>query len=594
MRKHLYKGLLLLSGALCFGVALTGAACASDSLETTPAAPAAQAQSGYLHVIESGSPENVQGEEGDACLVVTSGEFWQKTAHGWIKGDVESYTSEADSLVVTYTDGSVHTYSVMPAEAGHEHTKGTVYTVYDPKCVIPGIGVWTCEGCHASFAEILPAVAENHSYNEENYGKCDYCGYLESGVPGFEVNDSSDLADVFEKVEDGDTVVLKEDTQVQADSSLNVGDKNITVDVKGKEFSLNKEKDVSGYGSNLSVEAGGTLTFTDSSEGHTGSFNVTIPEGGGNYADEEGHRSGFFLNAEGTEENRAQVNFKDVEINIQDENTMNVVMSASYADVTLGEGTVLNVEGVAYTAAMYVADGADLTIDGAQVNTKGDVTPFIVGNYGEDANLTLKSGEIHMEDASDRMFGVQVNGGGHFNMEGGTIRITGDLSTEDTGAESSGSCVAIGVENRVNAGSYYDVVPSSVNITGGEIVLAPINGTAFGIVTWPGDTIINFSGTIVCNATESGYAFAFSNSDEFAYMKDPKWHPTIILSGECSVQISKDSGRNYLYDTKKNGSGAFVWNSSNKYIYDNTADHRFGEEHKDNYGEQFLQPYIAD
>ncbi len=475
MKKLLHKGLLLLSGALCFGVALTGAACASDSLETVPVSPEAQTQSGYLHVIESGSPENVAGEEGDACLVVTSGEFWRKTGRGWVKSSVESYTSEEDSLVVTYTDGSVHTYSVTPAEAGHEHTYGTVYTVYEARCVVPGIGVSTCTECGSSIAVILPAVAENHSYNKENYGKCDYCGHLESGAPGFEVDKDSNIEEVFDQVEDGDTIELSGDLTITDPSAMNISGKNITWDIKGNDVAIEKHReDSTGF-----CFDGGSLTITDSNatseSEERGKFTLNVAEADNQSARDKGTYAMRVNNAD------LRITNIDFEIiNSTENNSHAMYVTGGKIDVESDAKIIVkqgeNADGHQTEGGygIYISEGAEMNLNATTVESEGPIFPFVVGNNAKSEEKTVlninEGTEIlyHNSACSYGAFDVYPNG--VVNMDEGSKIVIDGKSLDPDKAEGS---------NYSNAMAFVVIGGGEVNFNG-EIDLGLDLGMAYG------------------------------------------------------------------------------------------------------------------
>ena len=582
-------GLVTVMGTLCLGLTLAGVACTGGG--ATNEVPAEDV-SGVVHFLERGEPTDSLGETGDACLVATSGEFFRKTENGWKYEDLTSYAVNDGVLNVSFKSGENENYSLIDegtTEVGHVHTYGDTYTIYEAKCIIPGIAVKYCTTCKYAFPVVLAVQPGHHDIDEDNYGKCKVCGKLQDGTKGFEVKpqgteenakiSETQLSDVFNKAVDGDTIIMQGETEISADSQLSFSDKGLTIDVRGHDFTLKKDDCTEGAPSNITVGAGGSLTITDSSSDNSGSLSFEIPLGGGN-----GGGTSRCLEAIGEVDNRAQLEFKDIKVNINDNNMTNIVMVTANADVVFGEDTVFNINGVAQTIGIYANTNSNLTIDGAQINAEGDVVPFIVGGHEQGATLTLKSGEINLKDAGDSMFAVQVNGGGNFIMEGGKIEISGDMSAK---IEDSTDCsIAIGIENRYSNGTIYQ---SQVNLMGGEIVLAPTKGTAMGIVAWPGMSEIHLACKITCNATEEAFAFAMTiSSDPY----DEQNHSTLILQDGCEVEIKGDSAYNRLYDGKKQGTAPAQWQSGNTYIFDKTTDKRFGEKNKEKFGGLFIQPYV--
>ncbi len=610
--------MILATGSLCVGLLAAAVACGGNNQGSEENALEV---SGSVLFLQEGAPERRFGGSGDVCIVTSTGTIYRKDGTEWQQTAFEEYTVNGERLQVTYSDGTVGTYELASPQADRgtnsacAHASfGEVKTIYPSLCVVPGIGVKTCTECHESFVEILPADPANHRFNRDNYGRCDICAHVSSGVVGYEASDSEQLKELFQenKLEDGDTVVLQGGAEIHAEDELHIEENtDITLDVHGQTFDFQKDKNsLTGAKTNIEVGPGGSLTVTDSSDDHSGSFDITVTEEGGNYIwtgqyDTSGNkiyrRGAVSVLAKGTADNRAQLSFENVEVNINDVNMMNLVINSEYADVTLGEGTVFNIEGVAYTGAVYAGDGATVTIDGAEINTQGDVTPFVVGDWLEDATLNFKSGSINMNDPSDRMFGIQVNGAGHVNMSGGEINITGDLrSTDDTHV-----AVAIGVDNRRYAewidehntglGYKWNCVEATIDITGGSINLAPTHGTAYGVVTWPGNPVINISGMTILGNAPAAEGEGVTGACTFALCcaeLDGTVAPQMYLGDGLKIQLA-GTGRNLLFSTRENGGDgiSFDWKASGSCIFDKTADKIFGEAHAEEYGGQFVQPY---
>ena len=615
--KKTKRWMIFATGLLCVGALAAAAACGADP--QTPSEDSVGV-TGSVLFLQDGTPDRKLGNSGDVCFVTSTGMVYRKDGAEWLQTEFDEYTVEGERLSVTYADGTFGTYEIAAPQADDEaatpceHTDlGDPVTIYPALCVVPGIGVQTCSDCHESFVEILPADPANHEFNADNYGRCDICDHVESGVVGYEAKGSDELKELFseEKLEDGDTVVLQGGAQITAADQLGIDeDKNITLDVHGNQFDFQKDSNnLENAKENIVVGAGGSLTITDTSENHSGSFDITVTEAGGNYIDtgkvQNGRpvyaRGAVSILAQGTAENRAQLNFENVDVNINDVNYMNLVINAINADVNLGEGTKFNVSGTSYTGAIYASAGTVVTIDGAEINTKGDVTPFVVGSFGEAATLNFENGAINMDSPSDRMFGIQVNGGGHVNMTGGKINITGDLRSKINGGDVA---VAIGVDNRdyadwidpknTDLGYKWICVESSINITGGTINLAPSYGTAYGIVSWPGNADINIFGmTMICQAHDAdgagqgGHVYALCCSKLNGTVS-----PHMYLGDGLIIQL-EPTGRNLLFSSRENGGDKIApdWEAGGDNIFDKTSDHIFGDKYADKYGGQFIQPY---
>ncbi len=130
--------------------------------------------SGKMLTLKSGAPADPVGKEGDVCLVADSGTIYRKTESGWIEADYESYDVRGERFTITYNDGFVGTYDMAVSSENCNHKLGETYTVYEPKCVIPGIGVQYCEECYEAFPVIIPALSDHHSYDMDN--TCSICG----------------------------------------------------------------------------------------------------------------------------------------------------------------------------------------------------------------------------------------------------------------------------------------------------------------------------------------------------------------------------------------------------------------------------------
>lgn len=383
------------------------------------------------------------------------------------------------------------------------------------------------------------------------------------------VNSAESLKDALENANDGDVIGLVDDIVLDDEDAIEVPENtDVVVDLGGKDLTINKQTNSKGSKNNIKVGAGSSFTFTNSSE--DGSFNLDIAAGAGNTAGADGE---FPIYAKGEGENRAELNFENVKVNVSDDNYYDIVVMADDADVNLSAGTVFNIENDDYYAAgIYGSNGAHITVDGAQINGEGNVTPFVVGTYGkEDSYLDFVDGEINLNNASGRMFAVQLNAGGHFNMTGGTINITGDL-TSYTGVENS---VAVGADNRSANGDtiaeQWACADTSIEITGGTINLAPSKGTAYGIVLWPGNptAVIGGNAVINCNAENQAFAYAITCSVTYDIRSygGELLTPSLTLKDDVQINILGSATYNSVFKIGQHSD----WSASKENVHDETG-----------------------
>ena len=218
MKKGWKKGLIVVSGALCLGLAIAGVACAETQTLSEPTEENKQC-SGVVHFLERGEPSDVLGEYGDVCMVATTGEFFRKTETGWKCEELFEYTIEDEVLTVSYRDGSAGTYALAASDEGeHVHKYGDAYTVYAPKCVIPGIGVEYCKECHEAFPVILPTDPENleahemetFHYADKDIKRCSLC----SRVTSLDSEGKEELGNYIYEVDKNNSVSYSWDPRV--------------------------------------------------------------------------------------------------------------------------------------------------------------------------------------------------------------------------------------------------------------------------------------------------------------------------------------------------------------------------------------------
>ncbi len=164
-----------LSVILCMFLGLAAALGVSACGAKDPGADAEDSAPGSVLVL-GGAPEASLGEAGDICLDAATGTLYRKTAErGWEKEEYTELAAEGDRVTVTYAGGRRETYELRAAqEPCEEHSFGEIYTIYQPYCVVPGIGIHMCETCGESAAVILPADPDAHLYGADGY--CVYCG----------------------------------------------------------------------------------------------------------------------------------------------------------------------------------------------------------------------------------------------------------------------------------------------------------------------------------------------------------------------------------------------------------------------------------
>lgn len=369
-------GLLTVMGTLCLGLTLAGVACAGSG--ETNELPA-ESVSGVVHFLERGEPDNSLGETGDACLVATSGEFFRKTESGWKYEELTGYDVKDGVLTATFRSGANENYALIDegeAEVEHVHTYGDTYTIYDMKCIFPGIGVKYCTTCGYASPMVLAARSDvyeahemvDYEYAGETIKRCELCmksatpngdGTYELGSYLYDISSDADIADVFNKAEDNSTVVVQGETTIGDDKTIEVGDKNLTLDVAGNNLTVEKKTEES---RGIVVEAGGSLTITDSSatpeSEERGKFTLNVTEADNQSARDKGVYA-------------MRVNNADLTITNVDFEIINSTENNSHAMYVTG-GTV-NVES---DAKIIVTQGTK-TVDGKEKQTEGGYGIYI-------------------------------------------------------------------------------------------------------------------------------------------------------------------------------------------------------------------------
>lgn len=546
MKKTTKRWLILATGVLCVG-ALTAAAACSTGVPTQPEEPVGA--TGTVLFLEEGEPDRQLGTGGDVCFVASTGTVYRKVGTKWRETAFEAYSVEGEMLNVTYSDGTVGIYEIAAPQANDgaatacEHTDfSELVTIYPAFCVVPGIGVKTCDACHESFVEIIPADPEKHDIDASNFGKCSMCGKLEDGTSGFVVDSSNveNIGAVVEQLQDGDTLHIggnkeggdpgtSEAVQFTAEHSLDIGEnKNVTVDVKDVDVTF-----TSGASSALSVGAGSSVTFK-SEEGGTEAPTINL----------NSYSSKPAVSVNG---NGAVLNVEGMKINVQNEhkttdptgstNFPSAIVVQNGGEANIGGNTVIEVYGqtenpVAYKephAAKVTGKGSVLNIENTTVNTH-NATAFYAENEGE---LHFNSGEINVEGGSSCAALSLGSGAGKIVFSGGTINIKGEI--KGTHAHGLGNfAAAIGSTEEQCGGA-------EVIVNGGTINLAPTSGIAIAILgvgdiprssAYVGDGVV-----INMNATGSGKAYVGVNDYSKAFC--------IYIYGDTVIKGEIDGVHNF-------------------------------------------------
>lgn len=491
---------------------------------------------GTVLVVPSGFPTDSFGEDGDVCFAMESGDFYRKDKGAWYSAGIDRYDIADQVLSVTFADGGEGRYRMISSESEKSECKhegleeAEVYKIYDPYCVVPGIGVKYCSHCGMGFPVMIAVDPEQHSIDESNFSRCRFCSKLEDGSDGFVVDSSNvgRISEAVEQLQDGDTLYLgNPNVESSPETSpevltftdttpLDIGaNKDITVEVRDNVDVSFTSGDSS---SALIVGAGSTLNFTggEKGEGESGDNIPTV------YLDSKTTKSAVSVSGKG-----AVVNVEGVEINCHnttkfiDGETGNPSISVSAGGVlNLGKGTVVNAkddshdatkpEGVVPYCDAYgiKAKGGNsaVTIDGATINSEGRGSAVLAT---DGATIEFKSGEVNVT-ATDSTVGLCLGDEANLEMTGGVINVTGDLTGGIQSTPSRKNCAAA-----IGESIAYGFGENTIVVTGGVINLAPTKGRAYAFSTiGAGRTTVNLSGNleIHVNAAEGAQAAAFAIS----------------------------------------------------------------------------------
>lgn len=479
---------------------------------------------GTVLAVPSGFPTDSFGEDGDVCFAMESGDFYRKDKGAWYSAGIDRYDIADQVLSVTFADGGEGRYRMISSESEKSECKhegleeAEVYKIYDPYCVVPGIGVKYCSHCGMGFPVMIAVDPEQHSIDESNFSRCRFCSKLEDGSDGFVVDSSNvgRISEAVEQLQDGDTLYLgNPNVESSPETSpevlaftdttpLDIGaNKDITVEVRDNVDVSFTSGDSS---SALTVGAGSTLNFTggENGEGESGDNIPTV------YLDSKTTKPAVSVSGKD-----AVVNVEGVEINCHNTTKVNgskgnpSISVSKGGTLNLGEGTFVNEKDADSTIHFYDAYGIKATgnksvvkIDGATINSEGRGSAVLAT---DGATIEFVSGEVNVT-ANDGTVGLCVGNNATLEMSGGVINVTGDLTGGTESSRSQNCAAAIGENNWFEGGS-------TINVTGGIINLTPTAGRAYAITTQKGSwTTAYLSGSLVIhvNAAEGAQAAAFA------------------------------------------------------------------------------------
>lgn len=420
------KILIAVASVLCAFSLVAAGACAERKTEGEQTVTL----TGSAIVLGEEQPDEKLGSVGDVCIAA-DGKIYKKEHGGWTETSFVEYSVEGDILSVDYPDGSMGTYDLRRETSGPcGHTSlGACAIVYAPKCVVPGIGVRTCNDCGESFVEIVPADAVTHEIHEgENFGRCIFCNLLEDGNAGF-VFDSSNVAEALGQLEDGDKLVAGGDI-VMDDGTLGIEGMDITIDIAGHKLSLENSGTTKADG--ISLENGANLTLTDSK----GSGTLTLSNGG------NGNNDIFLYNTDA--ETTTTLTLRNIDIECTYPDGVYSDRAPIYAYSKAGNAIVNVEEGTHIHANSPTGRGLScIAAQGAEVNLNGGIFEIEAARYasiggytcaveaGEGANVHLNDCEINIVGKGGNLCGIAAVGEDvNITMSGGTI----DLRSEDVPA----------------------------------------------------------------------------------------------------------------------------------------------------------------
>jgi|GEM_PF-726998 len=205
---------------------------------------------------------------------------------------------------------------------------------------------------------------------------------------------------------------------------------------------------------------------------------------------------------------------------IQAASTAAVISVEGDAELTIDEITVTH-DATAYGRGIAVSPGGRLRMDGGSI-TGNRVSSFTdgVGVFVNNAEFAMYGGEIYANSGYANGLGVQVSGGGVFDMHGGSIH---DNSTGSSGGNGAGVYAYQSVFNMYNGARIYNcnvrtaaggggnggavyTIANTFNMFGGEIY----NCSALygGGVSSAG--VFNMSGGLIHNCTAYGAAGVYN------------------------------------------------------------------------------------
>ena len=553
MKKGLKYGLLALSGVLCVGFALAGAACAGNSSANVPDG---KEEIGVVHFLERGELKEGLGDLGDACLVASTGEFFRKTERGWQYEALTGYDIENNVLTASFKDGTDGTYTLIAEneEIGeHEHEWGDSYVIYEAKCVVPGIGLKYCTVCGQAFPEIL--AVEPEKLEAHNIKRCTLCSRTASqDTEGkdildnyiYDVDENNSVSDVFDKVEDGDIVVLQEDATLKPDEKLVVGDesekKDVILDVAGRQLTSEmKDETVEDGNTNIVVKEDSSLTITDThketEEGPKGSFNLNFQVNSGNYQREPTGQ--YALKIEGGE-----LNVTDVDFNIENKTGCFAMCVSDGGVVNFDETTNLNLTGKDaeldkvdadngnFGYGMFVTEGSTVNLNGTQLTATGSISPFFVGFGDQESTINVQNGSVIDLDGC---FNWNQGDGKHVSTNAGFVLYTNGKVTFDASSE-------INIKGSVK--DFFGTASYSVGffcIGGGEV---------------------DFNGKMSLDMT-SGNAFGFQVATNFYSGADGKGgiilNATVTIGANATINAVTKAGYPVVFAAQRNGVQPYIY-----------------------------------
>ena len=283
------------------------------------------------------------------------------------------------------------------------------------------------------------------------------------------VNSADSLKDAFENAEDGDVIGLVDDVTITGDDELVVpkGADRI-IDLAGKSFNVSNKKEVEGeeptFGQGIIVEEGSTLTITDTTpnDDERGSFTVNAEISSDNLSDRENGSYSMRVNG-GT------LNIENVDFNIVNDNAGNHAVYVQGGTVNVDANSNIEFTGAEDNEGsfgMFISDGSEMNINGAYLHADGTIAPITVGGGEEESVVNVNAGsKIYVENSGSWIPAINVYPNGVANVYDNTeIKVYGNIGSGDAAA-------ALGVTGG-----------GTINVMGGEIILEPTSGEAYGVM----------------------------------------------------------------------------------------------------------------